>query len=179
MQASSLAGDPTRFLELDGLRGIAILLVMLFHFTIAEPITFLDVVVLKVARYGWSGVDLFFVLSGFLITGILINAKGHAHFFRNFYIRRALRILPLYYAFVLALLFLYPIVGRHNVRAEAELLKQDQWWIWTHTVNWLVAHTKSWATPLMTGGILVAFYRRAILFVLAADDLLLPATTAL
>ena len=95
-------GIPTRFVEVDGLRGIAILLVMLFHFTIiTEPITFLDVVVFKVAMYGWSGVNLFFVLSGFLITGILINAKGQAHFFRNFYIRRALRILPLYYALVI------------------------------------------------------------------------------
>ena len=140
-------------MEVDGLRGIAILLVMLFHFTIiTEPITFLDVVVFKVAMYGWSGVNLFFVLSGFLITGILINAKGQAHFFRNFYIRRALRILPLYYALVIALLFVYPMVGRDTLRAEAELLKQDQWWIWTHMVNWLMVRTGSWGTPLMTAG---------------------------
>lgn len=73
---------------LDGLRGIALLLVMLYH--------------ANLLAMGWLGVQLFFVLSGYLITGVLIRAqdRGPAAL-RHFYIRRALRILPAYFAFLL------------------------------------------------------------------------------
>ena len=94
------------------------------------------------------------MLSGFLITGILIDAKGTENYFRNFYARRALRILPLYYAFVAGLLLLYPLVGGSKVAHEALVLHQNQWWVWTHLVNWRVAWTGDfWTnTPLGTGG---------------------------
>jgi len=143
-----------RLLVLDGLRGIAILLVMLFHFTLASPSALIDVPYFSFTRYGWTGVDLFFVLSGFLITGILIDAKGGEHYFRNFYIRRALRILPLYYTFVAGLILLYPRIGGPTASAEAQVLVQHQWWFWTHTVNWLVARTGDFVTvtTLGTGG---------------------------
>ena len=139
---------------LDGVRGIAILLVMFFHFANMKPASRIDGFFYSFTHYGWSGVDLFFVLSGFLITGILIGLKGTENYFRNFYARRALRILPLYYAFVAGLLLLYPRVGGQHVASEALVLQQNQWWVWTHLVNWLVAKTGDFATrtPLGTGG---------------------------
>ena len=78
--------------SLDGLRGVAILLVFLFHYLPRDRFNPLSVV----ASLGWSGVDLFFVLSGFLITGILYDTRHSAKFFRVFYSRRALRLLPAY-----------------------------------------------------------------------------------
>src|SRR4051812_49312605 len=117
--------DPARplrthaFPGLDGVRGIAILLVMVFHFTNMTPASNIDSFFYRLTRYGWSGVDLFFVLSGFLITGILIDAKGTQNYFCNFYARRALRILPLYYGFVAGLLLLSHRVSGQHVASEA------------------------------------------------------------
>jgi len=91
---------------LDGVRGVAILMVMAIHFVgESKAETFVQTLLTKAAGYGLFGVDLFFVLSGFLITGILLEAKNRPHYFRNFYARRTLRIFPLYYG-VLAVLFL-------------------------------------------------------------------------
>ncbi|HVT90991.1 MAG TPA: acyltransferase [Tepidisphaeraceae bacterium] len=85
---------------LDGVRGLAILMVMFFHFTVLWKDSKIDVAFGAATRFGWAGVDLFFVLSGFLITGILLGSKGQTNFFRNFYMRRVLRIFPLYYLVV-------------------------------------------------------------------------------
>ena len=90
-------------LALDGLRGTAILLVVLLHATEAfgrvHPV---PTGVAAVLNVGFTGVDLFFVLSGFLISGILLASKGGPSYFRVFYIRRTLRIFPLYYAYLCA-----------------------------------------------------------------------------
>src|SRR4051812_35012378 len=91
--------------QLDGLRGVAIVMVMLFHMNAASPVGALAVAWAELCKGGNQGVDVFFVLSGFLITGILLNSLHGSHYFRNFYARRALRILPLYYA-VLTFAFL-------------------------------------------------------------------------
>jgi peptidoglycan/LPS O-acetylase OafA/YrhL len=92
-----------RIPELDGLRGIAILLVLLYHGIFQKTGLGLPLLTrsLIVGRLAWSGVDLFFVLSGFLIGGILLDAKDSPSYFKTFYLRRAFRILPLY-ALVLA-----------------------------------------------------------------------------
>src|SRR5262249_56779252 len=91
---------------LDGVRGLAILLVLAVHFVgNATPVSWGERIAVKLGNYGVLGVDLFFVLSGFLITGLLLDSKGDPHYFRYFYARRTLRIFTLYY-FVLALLFI-------------------------------------------------------------------------
>jgi peptidoglycan/LPS O-acetylase OafA/YrhL len=94
--------------ELDSLRGVAILLVLFFHgfgfqFAAAKVPRLAHLFVVATMP-GWVGVNLFFVLSGFLITGILLDSKHRPDYYRRFYTRRALRILPAYYALLLILL---------------------------------------------------------------------------
>jgi peptidoglycan/LPS O-acetylase OafA/YrhL len=94
----------TRVPELDGLRGLAILLVVAAHyffFSVTPAPGSVLAYVKAAGRLSWSGVDLFFVLSGFLIGGILLDARTSPTFFRTFYARRFFRIIPLY-ALVLA-----------------------------------------------------------------------------
>ena len=93
--------------ELDAVRGIAILSVVFFH-GMAQPLhaelsTF-GRWLFTLSQYGWAGVNLFFVLSGFLITGILLDSRQRPDYFRRFYFRRALRILPALYGVLLILL---------------------------------------------------------------------------
>jgi peptidoglycan/LPS O-acetylase OafA/YrhL len=96
--------------ELDGLRTIAALLVIMRHW-VDLPLdgSVAQRVLVAVSRVGWCGVDLFFVLSGFLITGILFDAKGRQHYFRNFWGRRILRIFPLYYLLLAVVLLVVPL----------------------------------------------------------------------
>jgi peptidoglycan/LPS O-acetylase OafA/YrhL len=104
---------------LDGLRGIAILLVLAHGFDVIQtrggPGHDLDMVL----DVGWIGVQLFFVLSGFLITGILLDTRSSPHYFRTFWIRRALRIFPLYYGVLLV----------------AQLCGHGSIYLWTYTSN--------------------------------------------
>jgi peptidoglycan/LPS O-acetylase OafA/YrhL len=95
--------------QFDVLRGIAVLAVMLFHIAHNLRTQHLHDSLL----WGWAGVDLFFVLSGFLITGILIDNKDKDKdgYFKNFYARRTLRIWPLYYAVIVAMLVAVPLIA--------------------------------------------------------------------
>lgn len=95
-----------RQLALDGLRGLAILLVLLVHLFRFEPTNVVWVWLTNLSRSGWLGVDLFFCLSGFLITRLLIAHEQSPHRYRDFYARRALRILPAYFAYLLVVLLL-------------------------------------------------------------------------
>jgi peptidoglycan/LPS O-acetylase OafA/YrhL len=91
----------THLSGLDGLRGIAILSVVVFHtLSIAPQTSFFDKIIVHLGSLGWMGVDLFFVLSGFLITGILIDQRLKPRYFRTFFARRVLRIVPAYAAFL-------------------------------------------------------------------------------
>ena len=124
-----------RIRRLDGLRGVAILLVLLVHFTpdVAMPARALEWLK-KMAQAGWVGVDLFFVLSGFLITSILLDSKSHPLFFRNFYMRRTLRIFPLYYTAVAASLFLAPAFLQLGP-STLEQLRSSAPWLWGYCAN--------------------------------------------
>ena len=85
-------------------------------------------------NYGWLGVDLFFVLSGFLITDILLNSLNSKNYFRNFYARRVLRIFPLYYFSLLLFLFLIPAINPNLL--DMHYYQQHQVWFWTYLQNW-------------------------------------------
>jgi peptidoglycan/LPS O-acetylase OafA/YrhL len=101
---NSGADAKARIPELDGLRGLAILLVIVCHYVgnpEHSPLGFLAHRFLLAFTIGWSGVDLFFVLSGFLIGGILLDARDSPNYFRAFYMRRVFRILPIYYLWTL------------------------------------------------------------------------------
>lgn len=102
-----------RIKELDGLRGIAVILVMALHL-FKRAAYFTEHPVLETftqfTTVGWVGVDIFFTLSGFLITSILLKSKTDEHYFRNFYVRRVLRIFPLYYAAIAFVLLFAPKV---------------------------------------------------------------------
>jgi len=129
-QSSSIERIP----QLDGLRGIAIILVMLFHQTVMVVMTPFDRAATFLQSGGWMGVDLFFVLSGFLITRILIGSANSPRYFRNFYARRVLRIFPLYYLVLLAAFFLFPRLPFGELRRLKETVG-DQLWYWTYLSN--------------------------------------------
>src|SRR5271163_4397301 len=93
---------------LDLLRGVAILVVVLFHgFAYSAPLfpwhNQLAATLFHLTSFGWTGVNLFFTLSGFLITGNLLDSDGKANFYSRFYIRRVLRILPAYFLILIIL----------------------------------------------------------------------------
>jgi peptidoglycan/LPS O-acetylase OafA/YrhL len=113
---------------LDGIRALAVLMVIGFHFWLGFGIQ--HTLVAKIAVWGQTGVDLFFVLSGFLITGILLDSKDSDHFLRNFYLRRILRIFPLYYGTLVAVYFLLPLV-----HLSAWTRWQQSIWYWTYLQN--------------------------------------------
>lgn len=98
--------------SLDGLRALAVLMVVPHNLRLmVEPHDWATHVLDAILDRGWIGVDLFFVLSGYLITRILLNTRDTPHFFRNFYVRRILRIWPLYYLALLLMLALAPAMG--------------------------------------------------------------------
>jgi peptidoglycan/LPS O-acetylase OafA/YrhL len=128
-----VSGGDERQPALDGLRGLAIFAVLLYHGPLAWR---------RYDHLGFAGVDLFFVLSGFLITGLLWDARGGSRYFSSFYARRTLRIFPLYYV-LLAIYFHYAV----------------RWWSWagpvqpklpylTYTSNFHVASLGHWTTNL-------------------------------
>lgn len=124
---------------LDGVRGLAVLLVLLSHFLLRD--FWSDERTFYVAQAGWLGVDLFFVLSGFLITGILLDSKESPHYWSSFYKRRVLRIFPLYF-FVVTLTWLTIIFVE---KTPERLQGYDSFaWFFTFTPNIAMALKNNW-----------------------------------
>jgi peptidoglycan/LPS O-acetylase OafA/YrhL len=129
--------------SLDGIRGLAILLVLIFHFRletrhVLEGGGLFAYLVEWVGIAGWCGVDLFFVLSGFVITGILWDSRADDRYYTNFYARRALRIFPLFYATLLVVTVFLPATGLAPDPTSS--LGGARIWVWLYGSNFLVAH---------------------------------------
>jgi peptidoglycan/LPS O-acetylase OafA/YrhL len=122
---------------LDGVRGIAIILVILYH----------NYNFIEYFNYGWLGVDLFFVLSGYLITKILLQTNQSSNYFKNFYARRILRIFPVYYLSLFLFLVLLPAIKSFPL--DVQYYQQNQFWFWTYLQNWtLVLNQEGQGTVL-------------------------------
>jgi len=135
----------SRLPALDGIRGIAVMLVVFYHVAEYQPtylpqdpswlVPFSHLFAIG-SHVGWIGGDLFFVLSGFLITGILLDARDSSSYFGSFYRRRAARILPAYYVVLLVYLL---VLRRLALPSWANLgdVAQHQSWYWTLSTNLL------------------------------------------
>jgi peptidoglycan/LPS O-acetylase OafA/YrhL len=124
---------PKKILQLDAVRGVAILVVLVHNLSgfSFPPLSL-------ITNYGWMGVDLFFVLSGFLITGILLDSKSSENYFRNFYARRCLRIWPLYYCVLVLMFVIVPLVLPQD--AHEVFRRSSPWWSYPFFLqNFLVA----------------------------------------
>lgn len=129
-----MTGESNRIASLDGLRGIAILLVIPHNSDIFPAVKNWAFPFAVLSHAGWTGVQLFFVLSGFLITGYLLDSRGSPNYYRAFFARRVLRIFPLYFLVLIIFLLILP----HIVQlSEARLETYDQQvWLWVFLSNW-------------------------------------------
>ncbi|HEX6535030.1 MAG TPA: acyltransferase [Gemmatimonadaceae bacterium] len=131
----STAPSSERIPVLDGVRGLAILLVLVNNAYPEVPVSpGLDTIARNISDFGWPGVDLFFVLSGFLITGILCDTKGGEGYFGRFYARRVVRIFPLYYAALLIFLVVLPGLGFADA-FQLHQLRLERWYYWSYLAN--------------------------------------------
>jgi len=129
--------------QLDAVRGLAVLLVLV-HNTDIYPSLHLRLI----AANGWMGVDLFFVLSGFLITGILVDTKNSEGYFRNFYARRCLRIWPLYYSCLLFMFVIVPLL-RPSEAATIFEARSAPWWAFPLFLQNFLVPVPTMATGLL------------------------------
>jgi len=128
---------------LDALRGVAIVLVMLRHYvTSDERQGAFGAAFASVCSFGWVGVDAFFVISGYLITRILLLAKNDCSFFMPFYVRRMFRIMPLYCVFLFIFTVLVPAIAHrfaiaheHKILTQITYLPPYLWMYWLYLQN--------------------------------------------
>jgi len=136
MAPDQRASSTERLPALDGIRGLAIIWVVLHNTTDILPPALHGAshLLALLLHPGWIGVQLFFALSGFLITGILLDTQRAANYFLAFYAKRALRILPLYYTVLLLLLVVVPSLQRGPTLLHATA--KEQLSLWLFVVNW-------------------------------------------
>lgn len=130
-----MSGSNKHIPALDGVRGLAMLLVLVCHFVPqVKPTGFVSGQVYRLGISAWVGVDLFFCLSGFLITRILLTAKGQPGYLSTFYIRRSVRIFPLYFlSLAIAFLLIPSLASIHD--PVYQWLIDEQAWFWTYSIN--------------------------------------------
>jgi peptidoglycan/LPS O-acetylase OafA/YrhL len=149
LEYSRMSTAPTQFTivgrkiaALDGIRGVAILLVLFNHYNRFIPDGTLALQPLKsFFEYGWTGVDLFFALSGFLITGILLETRAANNYFKSFYARRILRIFPIYY---LTLLVVFGAVSWMSHPPSQVPVAADRKLYFFYLTNWLFLWKGTW-----------------------------------
>jgi len=121
--------------ELDGMRGLAILMVLFYHIIRLNPVKVSQPFfahILRLSEMGWAGVDVFFVLSGFLITSILLRTRKQPGYFKKFYARRILRIFPLYYTTITLIFIFMPLISPEQTNAT-----RATWpWYYLYAQNW-------------------------------------------
>lgn len=113
---------------LDGLRGLCCLLVVFYHtfyFVLENYLSFI-----------WVSIDIFFVLSGFLITDILLNIDLNKKSIFSFYVKRGLRVFPLYYLSLILFFIILPTLSRNILNIDYYI--QNQAWFWSFLQNWLM-----------------------------------------
>ena len=121
---------------LDGVRGLALLIVVVHNTAWISGTSnhFTFKLYTSAAAAGWAGVQLFFVLSGFLITGILLDTQHAPNYFRRFYVRRTLRIFPLYFLMLAVAVFVVAPLQRDSSWAQS--VHSYQWTYWLYVSNW-------------------------------------------
>jgi peptidoglycan/LPS O-acetylase OafA/YrhL len=133
----------TRLPALDAVRGVAILLVILHNQSGRYPSLHLQ----SLFANGWMGVDLFFALSGFLITGILVDTRQSDGYFKNFYARRCLRIWPLYYSLIFFMFVVVPLLRPSEAHAVFD--RSSPWWAYPLFLqNFLIPNPTAATGPL-------------------------------
>jgi peptidoglycan/LPS O-acetylase OafA/YrhL len=179
-----------RIPQLDGLRGIAIAMVLVYHYAgrMAGIQPQFPLLLALPINFGWSGVDLFFVLSGFLIGGILLDARQSPNYFRVFYRRRVCRIFPMYFAFLIVFLFavhfmrspevlhlLHPVIPW-----QAIVTFTQNFWMASHNDTGAIGQAATWSLAVeeqfyLTLPALIYFVKpRRLIWVLAGGIVLAP-----
>ena len=170
-----------RIPEWDGIRGVAILLVVFYHYiygTVPENAGGILAGVIKAVcfRWSWCGVDLFFVLSGFLIGGILMDQRESGNYFKTFYIRRFCRIVPLYFVWLILFLLLALAVSRTTSTVwlgtifNREIPSFSRWGYFLFLQNFYISKAGAFGSPWLAAT-WVARGRRAILSTAAAGGM--------
>lgn len=185
------AADPgvsrngSRIRELDGLRGLAIALVIIWHYLVnhaqAEPGS-LAYVATRALSLSWAGVDLFFVLSGFLIGGILIDSRRRPDYFSRFYIRRVARLMPAYLVILVLYALALPVSGAIDPDGRTFLFfRADDVPLWSYLVyaqNFFMAGQNTfgpeWLGPTWSLAVEEQFYLVAPLIIFFAPVKRLP-----